>query len=95
MVHAEDMYDAEEIRCRRLGHDLTFKYCRKESMDEPCAKIIDCWFSRIGILEYLNSQFGTKFLHEFVNRERKDKITSILEIVDRNKDETKEEEKPE
>ena len=90
MAHAEDMHDSKEIRCRKLGHDLTFKYCRKESMDEPCARIIDCWFSRIGVLEYLNNQFGTKFLHEFVNRERKGKLSSILEMIDRHKGETKE-----
>ena len=82
------MYDSEDIRCRKLGHNLTFKYCRKESVDEPCAKIIDCWFSRIEILEYLNNQFGTKFLHEFINRKKKDKMSSILEILNRKKNES-------
>ncbi len=95
MARAEDKYDNEEIRCRKLGHNVTFKYCRKESVDEPCEKMIDCWYSRMKIFEYLNGQFGTKFLQEFINRERKGKITSILEIVDRHRGEAKKEEKPE
>ena len=83
------MYDSEEIRCRKLGHNLTFKYCRKESVDEPCGSIIDCWFSRTKILEYLNNQYGTEFLHEFINRKKNDRMSSILEILDRDNGEDK------
>ncbi len=85
MKHSTDMYDDEEIRCRKLGHSLTFRYCRMEGVDEPCGKIIDCWISRVRILDYLNQQFGTNFLREFANRPKKDRLSLILEVLDREK----------
>jgi hypothetical protein len=85
MQHFESMYDSEEIRCGKLGHSLTFKYCRRESVDKPCERIINCWSMRIKILEYLNNQFGTAFLKEFVARKKKDKMSHLLNLIDQSK----------
>ena len=93
MMHAEKMQDEELIRCRKLGHNLNFSYCRKEELGQPCRSILDCWFSRINILEYLNNQFGITFLREFLEKTKKDKMSSIIEIVERATKEDKEEEK--
>ena len=90
MEHSERMHDSEEIRCSKLGHNLTFAYCRKEGIDKPCAKIVDCWSLRIDVLNYLNSQFGTKFLREFISGKKKDRMSSIIEAIDRTKEEKKE-----
>ena len=85
MKHSSDMHDPLEIRCRKLGHQVTFAYCRKESIDKPCARIIECWMSRINVLEYLNNEFGTAFLHEFVAQGKKDKMSSIIELVEKSR----------
>jgi hypothetical protein len=51
-------YDSREIYCRKLGHYLTFRYCRSERDGLPCGKITDCWFDKIPIGEYLRDNYS-------------------------------------
>ncbi len=51
-------HDSREIYCRRLGHYLTFEYCRAESGSRPCRKILDCWYDKIPIGEYLRANYS-------------------------------------
>ncbi len=51
-------HDSREIYCRRLGHYLTFEYCRAESGPRPCRKILDCWYDKIPIGEYLRENYS-------------------------------------
>jgi hypothetical protein len=36
-------------RCPRLGHELTFGYCRQETRGRPCRLILDCWWERFDV----------------------------------------------
>lgn len=77
--------DNKKIYCRKLGHEVVFGYCRKESITEPCYRIIRCWTEYIDILNYLKEKFGDTFVEEFSSRESTDKITSIIEILEKTK----------
>ena len=77
--------DEKKIYCRKLGHDITFGYCRKEGITEPCYRIVRCWIEHIDIEGYLTDKFGDTFLDKFAGRESKDKITSIVEILEKAK----------
>jgi hypothetical protein len=39
-------------RCPRLGHELTFGYCRQESRGKPCRLILDCWWERFDAQQF-------------------------------------------
>jgi len=73
-------YDDEIIYCRRLGHDLTFAYCRQGSRGLPCAAILGCWRERLPVSEILTRQFSPEELEQAFHPPQ-DKLTSILDIV--------------
>ena len=77
----KNKYDDEELYCKKLGHYLTFKYCRGENLALPCSKIRDCWFQRIDIDNYLNQNFSaSEISHLF--EPAKPKINSLIELID-------------
>ena len=75
-------YDALEIRCPALGHQLSFKYCRSANENAPCRKILDCWFQRINIQEFIAEHYSEAELQR-ITAEPKPKLVSILEIISR------------
>ena len=48
--------DDYTIRCPRLGHQISFTYCRSENMGYPCFKTLDCWFQHFPVEEYLRKE---------------------------------------
>ncbi|MCK9274684.1 MAG: hypothetical protein M0P57_06295 [Syntrophales bacterium] len=75
-------YDNLQIRCPKLGGEITFAYCRIEQGTIPCRQIIGCWHTTIPIESYLEEVFSRKLLDQYLNVPSKDKITTIFEIVD-------------
>jgi hypothetical protein len=45
-------------RCPRLGHELTFGYCRQETRGKPCRLILDCWWERFDVRSFLQAHLG-------------------------------------
>lgn len=76
----KDMYDAERIYCRKLGHYLTFAYCRQESGETPCSRVHDCWFQRIPIEEYTN-EFMSEAARSAISTQPKEKVASLLDLI--------------
>jgi hypothetical protein len=79
-----DQYDNERIYCRRLGHWLTFNYCRQETDGLPCRKIIDCWFEKLPIKEFLKGTYKEEEI-SYIFKSSKPKLTSIVELIDQAK----------
>jgi hypothetical protein len=73
--------DAETIYCRRLGHDLTFAYCRQGSHRLPCAAIYGCWQERLPVADILAKHYSPDQLRRAF-RPRQDKLTTILGLVE-------------
>ncbi len=53
----KERFDERTIYCRKLGHDLSFAYCRREAQGLPCKKILDCWFTSFDIRGYLEKNY--------------------------------------
>ena len=87
----ENQHDNDKIYCRKLGHDVNFGYCRKESITDPCSRIVRCWIEQMDITNYLEQKYGAAFVDDFTGRESKDKITSIIEILEKEKKRTQKE----
>lgn len=75
-------YDHFEMRCPRLGGEITFSYCRQEGGDIPCLRIITCWYPFIPVEQYLKKSMTADAWDSFVSQMPKDKITSIIELIE-------------
>ncbi len=82
-----DRYDTLEIRCPRLGGEVTFAYCKRENNGIPCARTIRCWQIHFAVEEYLKKSLSPEDWDRCFNQPPKDKITTIFEIIDRIKKE--------
>lgn len=75
-------FDHLERRCPRLGHPVSFSYCRKcEEDDSPCFKVFDCWWEYFDVVDYLRNNLNSEQFQALIQKKPKPKITSILELV--------------
>jgi len=84
-------YDHLKIRCPRLGGEVTFSYCRKEGGDLPCLRIISCWHLFFPVEEYLKKSMTADLWNDFLCQVPKDKITTLIELIDAAKNRAKRE----
>ncbi|MEJ2354529.1 MAG: hypothetical protein P8Y62_01290 [candidate division WOR-3 bacterium] len=82
-----DRYDKERIYCRKLGHWITFEYCRQENNGLPCHKIMDCWFEKLPIEEFLKENYTDEDI-SYIFKPSKQKITSLIELIEQAKKRT-------
>ncbi|MBN2254405.1 MAG: hypothetical protein JW736_01735 [Deltaproteobacteria bacterium] len=80
-------YDHLEIRCPRLGGEVTFRYCREENKGMPCSRAIRCWQIYFPVEEYLKERLSPEEWDRCFGQPPKDKIATIFEIVERLKKE--------
>ena len=71
-----------QIRCPRLGDEMTLSYCLKESGDLPCSRIMRCWSHFFDVQSFLKKQLTPEKLDIFINFQPKDKVTSLIELVE-------------
>jgi hypothetical protein len=43
------------LRCRRLGHEVNFGYCRQETFGKPCRLVLDCWWEQFDVRAFLQA----------------------------------------
>lgn len=53
-----DTHDRKLVRCRRLGHEVPFGYCRVENGREPCRLILDCWWEQFDVRAFLRENLS-------------------------------------
>ena len=71
-----------EIRCPRLGHQITFSYCKRESGGLPCFKTLDCWFEHFLVEEYLRGELRPEEWEKVFHRPPKPKMLSLVELIE-------------
>ena len=80
-----------KIRCPRLGHQITFSYCRKENHGLPCFKTLDCWFPHFMVEDYMRQELGPEQWERAFSRSGKTKVMSLVELIEQAKKRTSEE----
>jgi hypothetical protein len=78
-------------RCPRLGGEAPFTYCLQEAGDLPCHRIIVCWKAFFPVEAYLRKTLSPQKWEEFADRKPKEKITSLLEMIEEAKSKVDEE----
>jgi len=79
------MYDHLEIRCPKLGGEVTFSYCKKEEGDLPCPRVILCWQRHFPVEDYLRGKLTQKQWNRCFNQRAKDKMTTLVELIEKAK----------
>ena len=73
-----------EIRCPRLGGTVPFRYCMAPAEPAVCYKILDCWWEVFDVTSYLKAHLPEgDFSRLLENRNRPNRMESILELVEK------------
>jgi len=80
-----DEHDEEIVRCRRLGHEVPFRYCRQESEGRPCRLTFDCWWERFDVQSFLKDHLEPEAFEALQKREPPNKVLSLVEIIEQAK----------
>jgi hypothetical protein len=83
----KNIHDAREIRCPKLGHELTFAYCRQEGGDFPCGRIMRCWENLFPVENLLRETMDAATWDTFCRQSPpdKDKMTTLVGLIEKAK----------
>jgi len=77
------------LRCRRLGHEVAFGYCRQETRGKPCRLILDCWWEHFDVRAFLQAHLSPEVMAEVEQAGASPpppKVLSLLDIIQQAKD---------
>ena len=77
----ETKYDSLQYHCPRLGHEVSFSYCRQEENGIPCARIVACWRLVFPVESWLQEFLPPEDWETFRHQGQKDKITSLIDLI--------------
>ena len=75
------IYDGHSRRCPKLGHDVTFEYCRCEGGDLPCKTVLSCWWDRFDVPQYLHTHLSDEQI-ALLRQPKPDKLTSLVDLIE-------------
>jgi len=68
-------------RCPRLGGPVDFSYCMRCELEQPCAKVVDCWWEMFDIVRYLQDHLPEEQFARVMNARPTPKVASLVEMV--------------
>lgn len=83
--------DDYQIRCPRLGHQISFSYCRFENKGRPCFKTLDCWYEHFLVEEHMRQELNADEWDQVFGGPPKPKMLSLVELIEQAKKSRKEE----
>ncbi len=75
-------------RCRRLGHEVTFGYCRQETGGKPCRLILDCWWERFDVRAFMQAHLSKEDMAQVERASTSpppSKVLSLVEMIEQAK----------
>jgi len=82
---ALDEHDERSTRCRRLGHAVTFRYCRLQEGSTVCHRILDCWWEVFDVRGFLEEHLSSDEMARLLQPEAKPKVLSLIELIEQAK----------
>ncbi len=76
-------------RCRRLGQEVAFGYCRQESSRKPCRWILDCWWEYFDVRSFLQAHLSEETMAQVETvgtSPPPSKVLSLLDMVQQAKE---------
>lgn len=81
-ISDEAAYDRLEIRCPKLGGQVTFGYCRREGGRLPCQRALVCWHCFLPVEATLRAQMTEDDWHRCFMTSAKPRIDALLECIE-------------
>ncbi len=78
-------HDQEVLRCPKLGGEVPFRYCRTLQGGMPCERIVVCWELVFDIGAFLQENYSPAEIQRFLNPTPKDKMSTLLDIIEQAK----------
>lgn len=75
-------HDHLELRCPKLGGEVTFAYCLMEGGDLPCPRTIVCWQPYFPVETLLREKLTQEQWDRCFGQEPKEKIVSLIELIE-------------
>ncbi len=75
--------DAFQIRCPRLGQQISYSYCCRENMGLPCFKTLDCWHPYFDVVSHLKNELSAADWRESFEKPPTPKMLSLAELIDK------------
>ncbi len=69
-------------RCRRLGHEVAFGYCRQETGGNPCRLILDCWWERFDVRAFLQAHLSEEAMAQVEHAAASPAPSKVLSLLD-------------
>jgi hypothetical protein len=76
------MHKDLQMRCPRLGGEVTFAYCEREGGELPCQRIVTCWQLVFPVGSYLREKLTEAQWNRFFNQVPKTKVQSLIELIE-------------
>jgi len=76
--HDEEVH----LRCRRLGHEVAFGYCRQETGGKPCRLILDCWWERFDVRAFLQAHLPEEAMVQVERAGASPPLPKMLSLVE-------------
>jgi hypothetical protein len=76
-------------RCRRLGHEVTFGYCRREGGGRPCRLLLDCWWEYFDVRAFLGAHLSPEDMAQVEDASvapPPSKMLSLLDLIQQAKE---------
>lgn len=73
--------DDREIRCPRLGGQVTFGYCRQEALGKPCFKAVDCWYSYFEAEIFFRGELGDDVFEQIFHAIPKPRLVTLVDLI--------------
>ena len=79
------MLEQMQMRCPKLGGEITFAYCLKEGGEIPCPRIVNCWHPYFPVEAYLRTKLTAEQWEECFGAKPKEKMATLLELIEKAK----------
>lgn len=78
-----DAHDAKQCRCKRLGHTVTFHYCRTQEGNSVCPHILNCWWERFDVAAFLEEHLSPEdYAKVAAPPPPRRKLESIMDLIE-------------
>ena len=74
--------DDREIRCPRLGGQVTFSYCRREASGKPCFKALDCWYEFFDAEAFFRRELGDEMFEKIFLAPPKPRLVTLVDLIE-------------
>ena len=68
-------------RCPRLGGPVGFSYCLRCELEQPCAKVVDCWWETFDIVRYLKDHLPADQFNRVMKARPRPKVAALVEAI--------------